>query len=168
LGAAHASFLIGIIIVAGGLLGALLGGPLADWLTRWHPGGRVLAVAVGFLLALPCFIAMLLTTHLIVFCVAAGMTVLALNLPAGPLTAVPQDVTPPGLRATVVAVTMLFSHLLGDVWAPTAVGALATARHEHVGPALLIVGIPTLIAGCIVAVVGARVYARNLRETPED
>jgi MFS family permease len=168
LGAAHASFMTGLIVVAGGVLGALLGGPLSDWLTRWNPGGRVLAAGCGFLLAAPCYVAMLLTTRLPVFILAGVLAVLALNLPVGPLTAIPQDVSPPRLRATAVAVTLLLSHLLGDVWAPTAVGSLATALHEHAGPALLIVGIPALVVGVIIASAGARLYVRNLRETPEE
>lgn len=166
LGAAHASFLTGIIVVVGGVAGALLGGPLADLLDRWHRGGRVLAVGAGFLLALPCYATMLLTTRLPVFAFAGILAVLALNLPTGPLTAVPQDVAPPGLRATVVAVTMLLSHLLGDVWSPTAVGSLATSLHEHASPALLIVGIPALGVGVLVALVGAQVYVHNVRAAP--
>ena len=167
MGAMHASFLTGIIIVVGGVVGALLGGPLADLLTRWNPGGRVLAAGVGFLLALPCYAAMLLTTRLSVFILAGTLAVLALNLPTGPLTAVPQDVSPPGLRSTAVAVTLLLSHMLGDVWSPTVVGSLATTLHERSGPALLIVGIPALIVGALIAFAGARIYARNLREEPE-
>ena len=167
LGAAHASFLTGIIIVVGGVAGALLGGPLSDLLTRWNPGGRVLAAGVGFLVALPCYVAMLLTTQLSVFVLAGTLAVLALNLPTGPLTAVPQDVAPPGLRATAVAVTLLLSHMLGDVWSPTVVGSLATTLHERAGPALLIVGVPALVVGVIVAIVGAPIYARNLRTAPE-
>jgi len=168
LGAAHASFLTGIIVVIGGVAGALLGGPLADMLTRWNRGGRVLAVGVGFLIALPCYVAMLLTTHLLVFVLAGTLAVLALNLPTGPLTAVPQDVAPRGLRATAVAVTMLLSHMLGDVWSPTVVGSLATTLHERAGPALLIVGVPALAVGVIISIAGAQIYTRNLREAPED
>ncbi len=168
LGAAHASFLTGIIIVVGGVAGALLGGPLADWLDRWYRGGRVLAVGVGFLLALPCYATMLLTTRLPIFALAGILAVLALNLPTGPLTAVPQDVAPPGLRATVVAVTMLLSHLLGDVWSPTAVGSLATSLHERASPALLIVGIPALMLGVFVAIAGSQLYVRNMRAALEE
>jgi MFS family permease len=168
LGAAHAAFLTGFIVVVGGLAGTLLGGRLADWLSRWHAGGRVLAVAVGLLIALPCYATMLLTHHLIVFAIFGALAVLALNLPAGPLTAIPQDVAPPGLRATVVAVTMLFSHLLGDVWSPAAVGALATALDERASLALLIVGAPALALGVVIAFIGAGRYARTLRARPEN
>ena len=166
--AAHASFLTGLIIVGGGLIGALLGGPLADRMRAWFSGARVLAAGVGLLLALPCFAAMLLTTNLPVFCILGVLAVLTLNLPAGPLTAIPQDVAPRRLRATVVAVTMVMSHVLGDVWSPAVVGALSTALGERAGLALLIVGAPALAVGVLIALAGARIYARNLTQTPDD
>jgi hypothetical protein len=56
---------------------------------------------------------------------------------------------------------MLFSHLLGDIWASTAVGALSTALHERIGLALLLVGLPALALGCALSLVGARMYARG-------
>jgi MFS family permease len=165
---AHASLVTGGIVVVGGVIGALLGGPLADWLRRWFPGARVLAAGVGLALALPCFVTMLLTTYLPLFCLAGTLTTLALNLPTGPLTAIPQDVAPRHLRASVVAVTMVVSHLLGDVWSPTAVGALSSALHERPGPALLWVGVPALLLGIVIALAGARVYARNVAHAPDD
>jgi MFS family permease len=163
LNASQASYLIGAIIVIGGLAGTLLGGQLADRLTRWHAGGRALAVAIGLLIALPCYSAMLLTHNLLAFSVLGLLSVLALNLPAGPLTAIPQDVAAPGLRATVVAVTMLLSHLLGDVWSPAAVGALATALGERANLALLIIGAPALAIGVVFALIGAKRYAHALQ-----
>ncbi|HEX9036663.1 MAG TPA: MFS transporter [Ktedonobacterales bacterium] len=168
LSAAHASLLTGLIVVVGGVTGALLGGHLADWLRRWHPGARVLAPGAGMLVAMPFLFVMLLTTRLPIFCVAGTLTVLALNLTTGPLTAIPQDVAPPHLRASVVAVTMVISHLLGDVWSPTVVGVVATALHERAGPALLIVGGPALALGVAVAIVGAGIYARNLSVAARD
>jgi MFS transporter, Spinster family, sphingosine-1-phosphate transporter len=166
--AAHAAFLTGLIIVGGGLIGTLLGGPLADWMRGWFSGARVLAAGVGLLVALPCFAAMLLTTRLPIFCVMGVLAVMALNLPAGPLTAIPQDVAPQRLRATVVAVAMVMSHLLGDVWSPAVVGALSTKLGEHLGPALLVVGAPALALGALIALIGARIYARNLADAPDD
>lgn len=167
LGMTHTSFLTGLIIVAGGLSGVLLGGPLADWLGRWSGGARILAVGVGLLVALPCYTVMLLTSNLIVFVVAGILAVLALNLPVGPLTAAQQDVAPPAIRATVVAVILTISHLLGDIWSQVAVGAVASALHERAGIALLIFGGPALALGAIIAFAGARVYARNVRERGE-
>ncbi len=161
LSAAHASFALGLTLVLGGFLGAILGGALSDWLNRWVPGGRVLAITVGFALAIPCYILMLLTASLPIFLLASALTTLTLNLPSAALTATPQDVAPPHLRATAIAVTMLLAHLLGDIWASWAVGKLATALHEQLALALLLIGGPALALGLIVSLFGARVYAQR-------
>lgn len=161
LSAAHASFALGVALVAGGFLGAVLGGALSDRLNRRLRGGRVLAVTVGFAGAIPCFLVMLLTSSLPVFLIASALTTLALNLPGAALTATPQDVAPPYLWATALAVTMLLSHLLGDIWAAWAVGALSTALHDRLAPALLLVGLPSLALGCALSLFGSRVYARH-------
>jgi sugar phosphate permease len=159
LGSAETSLLAGAMIVLGGLCGVLLGGNLSDWLSPRARGGRILAAAVGFGLALPCYALMLLTDRLPVFVLAGTLAVLALNIQAGPLTAAVQDATPAALRASAVAVTFVCSHLLGDVWASSAVGSLSTRLHEHSGQALLIVGVPALVVATLLAVGGAGYYA---------
>lgn len=160
LGAAHASFMLGLPLVIGGFLGAILGGQLSDWLNRRLPGGRVVAITIGFALAIPCYCAMLLTGSLPLFLITVTLTTFTLNLPNAALTTIPPDVTIPALRATALAVTMLLSHLLGDIWASWAVGKLSTALGERLAPAMLLVGLPALALGCVVSVFGARVYAR--------
>lgn len=162
---AAADLLTGGVLVVGGLTGVLLGGNLADWLTPRVRGGRMMAAGLGFCLALPCYTTMLLTHSLPVFVIAGTLAVLALNIQAGPLTAAVQDATPPTLRATAVAMTLLLSHVLGDVWAPTVVGAISTSLHERSGMALLIVGAPMLAAAAAVGLLGARTYAREV--TPD-
>src|SRR5262249_34623093 len=122
------------------------------------PSGRVLAATVGYALALPCFVVMLLTHVLPIFIVAATLAVFALSMPAGPLTASGQDVTPERLRATAVALILLLSHILGDVWSPGAVGIISTRLAEHTAVALLVVGTPALILAVAASVFGARFY----------
>jgi len=84
-------------------------------------------------------------------------------LPVGPVLACAQDVTPEALRASALALTLLFGHLLGDVWSPTAVGAVSTALGEHVATSLLIFGVPALLLATTVGFFGARVYASEIR-----
>ncbi|MGZ3600160.1 MAG: MFS transporter [Ktedonobacterales bacterium] len=167
LDATHESLLMGVIVVIGGLAGVLLGGSLADWLARRLRGGRVLAAGIGFGVALPCYALMLFSRSLPVFVVAATLTVLALNLQAGPLTAAVQDATPKALRATAVAVTLLLSHMLGDVWSPWVVGSISTALHERTGVALAIVGLPTLALATVVGILGTRFYAAEVKTQPD-
>ena len=160
--AGPAALLIGVVVIVGGISGQFLGGTLADLLDRRFTGGRVLAAGIGFLGGLPFYVLMLVSHALLPFAVFGTFAVLALTLPAGPLVAAAQDATPPQMRATAVALIMLLSHVLGDVWSPTAVGSISTALHEHTGAALLIVGVPTLALGGIIGVWGAALYGRDL------
>lgn len=157
------SLIAGIIIIAGGVSGMLLGGYVADRLSDRFPGGRVLAVTVGFGLALPCWAIFLTTQSLPVLVIFGILAVLGINIPLGPLTAALQDATPPALRATAFAVALTLSHLLGDAWAPGAVGSLSTNLGEQANLALLIVGTPSLAIAALAGYFGARFYASDVR-----
>jgi MFS family permease len=158
---AQVSLVSGVMLVVGGLSGMLAGGHVADWLGRRFGGSRVLTAAVGCGLALPCYVIALLVHNLPLFMIFGTIAIFAFNLQAGPLTAAIQDATPPVLRSTAVAVTLLLAHLFGDIWAPTVVGAISTALHEQSGLALLVVGVPVLVASVVVAFFGARIYAAD-------
>jgi MFS family permease len=162
LGPGQAALISGLVIVLGGLAGTLFGGYLADWLSPRVPGGRILAIGLGFAAALPCYVVALLTHALPVFLVAATLAVVALTIQVGPLGAIVQDATPAHLRASAVAVSLVLAHLLGDAWAATAVGAISTALGERTNLGLLIVGVPALVVGMAVALLGARVYLADL------
>ncbi|HEU4783468.1 MAG TPA: MFS transporter [Ktedonobacterales bacterium] len=149
----------GAIIVVGGVSGILLGGVLADKMSARFRGGRVLAVSLGFGLAIPFYALALLTSSLPVFILFGIIAVMALNLPVGPLVAALTDATPPLLRATAFAVALSLAHLFGDVWAPYLVGGISTGLHEHANLALLIVGLPCLAIAAIAAFFGARIYS---------
>ena len=152
----------GAIIVVGGVSGILLGGVLADKMSARFRGGRVLAVSLGFALAIPFYALALLTSSLPVFILFGIIAVMALNLPVGPLVAALTDATPPLLRATAFAVALSLAHLLGDVWAPYLVGGISTGLHEHANLALLIVGLPCLAIAAIAAFFGARIYSSDV------
>lgn len=162
LDAVTAPILTGIIVVVGGLAGSLLGGYVADWFGRRFRGGRMLASTFGFGLALPAFVIMLVSHSIPVFLIAGLVTVFGLTMSPGPLTASAQDVTPPALRATAIAVALTLSHLLGDVWAPGVIGAISTKLGERSDLALLIIGTPALALATLAGIAGARIYARDL------
>ena len=152
----------GVIIVAGGVSGLLLGGALADKMSARFRGGRVLAASLGFGLAIPFYVLALLTSSFPLFVITAIIAVMALNIPVGPLVASLTDATPPLLRATAFAVALSLAHLLGDVWAPSLVGGISTALGEHANLAMLIVGLPCLAVACVAAYFGARLYSRDV------
>ena len=159
----------GAVIVLAGGAGTLLGGYMADMLNRRYPGARVLVCGIGFLLGAPSF-AIAISYHSIgIFTVFFVLTTLLLSIYNGPSTAATQDVVPSVLRASAVAVSLLIAHLLGDAFAPTLVGVLATqfdpthGTHfvnsmagQDLSHALLITCTPALVIAGLVGLLGAR------------
>jgi MFS transporter, Spinster family, sphingosine-1-phosphate transporter len=162
------ALVIGAVGVVGGLAGVLLGGNVSDWLGKRFEGSRVLIGAFGSAIALPALLLALLTQSLPLFILFATIGIAALYLQVGPLTAAVQDATPPLLRSSAIAVTLLLSHLLGDIWATTGVGWISDKLGGRPGAALLIVGIPALVLSIIVSWVGARYYAAEARERAQE
>jgi MFS family permease len=160
------ALLAGGVLVPAGVLGALLGGTLANALSRRYASGRMLAVGIGFACAVPFFIAGLMAQNLIVLLVLSFFAVLFMNVFNGPINAAVQDVIMGPLRATAAAVIMTLAHLLGDVSSPTLVGTLAGHLAKHnVAHALAILGAPALALAALVALWGAPIYARELRHS---
>jgi len=169
LGSGQAGLFSGAVIVLAGLVGTVLGGYMADWLNRRHQGARVLVCGIGFLLSAPSF-ALAVTTHnFLVFSIFFIITTILLTLYTGPSTAATQDVVPAILRASAVAVSLFIAHLLGDAFAPTLVGVLASAfdpthgQHfahnvggQDLARALLFTCTPALLIAGLVGIFGAR------------
>src|SRR5207248_6734497 len=142
---------------------------LADALNRRYPGARVLVCGIGFLLGAPSFVLAITIHNFTVFSIFFSLTVLLLSIYNGPSTAATQDVVPSYLRASAVALSLLFAHMLGDAFAPTLVGVLATnfdpthGQHfaqsvagQDLTTALLITCTPALIIAGLVGIFGAR------------
>jgi MFS family permease len=148
----QASLVSGSVIVVGGMTGYLLGGRVADWLTSHHfHGARPLTICLGAAVAAPCYIIMVLVHSMPIFLIFGTLAVIAMTIPVGPLNAIIQDTVPNGLRASSVAIVTVAGHVLGDAWAPTAVGRVSTALGEHTGIGLVCIGAPALVIAALVA-----------------
>ncbi len=161
------ALLTGGLLIPAGVGGALLGGWLADRLGRRWKSARILVVAISFGGAAPFLIIGLLSRNLAILLPLAFIGTAFLNMYNGPLNAAIQDVVPPALRASALAVIMTIAHLVGDVSSPTIVGALAGRLAGHdVARALAILGGPALILGTLVALWSARLYTREAPDIP--
>jgi MFS transporter, Spinster family, sphingosine-1-phosphate transporter len=169
LSSGQAGIFSGAVIVLAGLVGTVLGGYMADWLNRRHQGARVLVCGIGFLLSAPSFVVAITTHNFLIFSVFFIITTILLTLYTGPSTAATQDVVPAILRASAIAVSLFFAHLLGDAFAPTLVGFLASAfdpthgQHfahnvggQDLARALLFTCAPALLIAGLVGIFGAR------------
>jgi MFS family permease len=161
-----AGLISGGVLVGSGLVGTLTGGWLADYLQRRRPEGRLLTATLGFLVGAPMtFIALFIHSlpgFVTVFIIAA----IALNFCTGPLNAVIQDIIPPGLRATAVAVALLLAHLLGDAAAPSIIGFIA--EKETLAFALITTGPTFIFLAGLVCLIGLRTVGRDMRRMQMD
>jgi MFS family permease len=165
----------GAIIVIAGAIGTVFGGYLADWLNRRHAGSRILVCGIGFLLSVPTFIVSMLIHDRIIFTIFFVLTVLLVTIYSGPSTAATQDVAPSVLRSSAVGVSLLLAHLLGDAFAPTLVGWIATVldpsggKHlaegtagQELSIALLVTCAPALLIAGLIGIFGARWMAGDV------
>ena len=159
----------GGIIVAGGMVGMILGGYVADRLSRRYPGARVLVCGIAFLVSAPTFALAVAYHNIIIFTTFFVVTALMLAMYTGPSMAATQDVVPSELRASAVALSLLIAHLLGDTFSPALVGFLATSfdpthglhfknsvAGQELSLAILITCAPALLLAGLIGLFGSR------------
>jgi MFS family permease len=154
-----AGLLSGGVLVAGGLIGTLLGGWLADRRLKAHPAAHLEVGIAGFLIG-AVFITIALIAPLNigpvpVFIPAFLITVIALYLHSGPFTAVSQNVVSPALRASCVTMLLFVSHVFGDSHSTFDVGWISDHVH-NLQLALLITSPTLLVVAAIIAWTGLR------------
>ncbi len=123
----HANLLFGIIIVVDGILAALAGGCLGDYLLKRLKSSYYLVSAASMLLGIPVMIVALFSKGpLMIPAIAAAAFFLLLN--TAPLNAAVINSVGAHIRATAIAVNIFIIHILGDVPSPTMMGWVADRR----------------------------------------
>jgi len=125
---AQANFIFGIIIVVDGIVAALAGGWLGDYLLPRMKGSYYLVSAVSMALGVPVMIVALFAKgRAMVPAIAVAAFFLLLN--TSPLNAAVINSVGAHIRATAIAVNIFLIHILGDVPSPTMMGWVAD-RHS--------------------------------------
>ncbi len=131
-GLAQAGVSLGVIGLISLVGGVLAGGGVADWLHKRYAYGRVLAVAIGFIVAAPFVVWALYAeskeTVLIAFFIAGFF----MSWYHGPVTAIIHDMMPRRAHATSVGVYMFVTQLVG-AFGPQLVGQISDARDLRAG-----------------------------------
>ena len=126
----HANYVFGLVLIVAGFLGTAVGGSWADRLTRGKSGddavrGHLRICGVSGLLGAPfafgCLLAPTDTGFFALIFVASTF----LFLSTSPINAAILQSVPVNLRASAMAVSIFAIHLLGDLWSPPLVGAIA-------------------------------------------
>ena len=122
-----ANFAFGIIIVIDGILAALAGGWLGDYLLPRMKSSYYFVSALSMLLGIPVMIVALFSRGSIML-PAIGVAAFFLLLNTAPLNAAVINSVDAHIRATALAVNIFIIHILGDVPSPTLMGWVADKR----------------------------------------
>jgi len=148
------------------IVGASVGGVLADKWQAVNPRARMLLNGSSDLLAAVCAITALLLdvdgAGYLLLC--AWMVMAMLGMPA--LSAVTQDVADPALKALSYGVGIFLSYVLGGAWGPVAVGAISDTLGggaEGLRTALIIVCLAGF-AAAFVNWLGSRSYPADMEK----
>jgi len=151
------------LIMFFGLVGAPLGGYLADlWYRRhkaarmWFPAISSATSAVILFVSLNFFRGDLQFASFLLL----GVSFMAF-IPA--TSAVTQDVVHPGLRATSFSMCVITQHVFGSMMGPLVVGMISDAY--GIEKALLALPLSQIVA-CVIFLVGAPYYTRDLERIP--
>jgi hypothetical protein len=160
-----------VVLVAGGLIGTLAGGWIADRRALKNPAGHLEVGIAGFLLG-AVFITIALVAPLNigpvpVFIPAFLLAVVCLYLYSGPFTALAQNVVSPGLRASAVTTLLFVAHVFGDSHSTFDVGLLSE-RLGSIQLALLITSPTLLIVAAIVAATGLRTVRSDIEKMEQE
>ena len=163
---ASASFIMGAITVAGGLLGTVVGGALAQRWSQSNPAALYLVPAwsalLAFFPALVCFFGPRLFHTAALTVPSLALAIFLIFLGSGPVNAATVNAVQPGVRATALAGQLLAIHALGDACSPTLIGAISDRSNlaDGLGSTLI-----ALLVGAAIFFLGAR-YARSFSPEP--
>lgn len=157
-----AGLLIGLIGIMA-IVGALLGGFLADWWQKRNPRGRMILAASAISLASVFLILGFILEFKglglamgILFGVFAVMSVPALG-------AVTQDVVSPAQKSSVWGMAILAQYVLGGGWGPVIVGAIS----DHLGGGAAGLKVALIISSCGGLVAGLFYWLSSRHYAPD-
>jgi MFS family permease len=140
----RANEVFGSLTVAAGLLGTLAGGFLGDYLLRYTKNAYLWLSGLCMLAGAPITVLALAAREPTIFLPAFFFAEFFLFLNTGPLNAVLVGCVPAEVRATAMAVNILFIHAFGDALSPPLIGVLSDHfglfRAALIAPAMMLAG----------------------------
>lgn len=108
-----------------GTAGVLIGGILADWVSKGNPVRAFRVMAVSSLLVLPAGLLVLFAQSQVALFAALGATIFLITSVSGPTFAMVQNLSPIPLRGFSSAMLGLIAIVLGNAFGPFVAGALS-------------------------------------------
>lgn len=167
LSVSEVGFRYGMTVALGGIPGSILGGLLANYLTRRDIRWLVWFPAAMYLIALPLGLSMLLVRSANVALALNGAYAFAIFTTNGALWAACFVHVPTLMRATTSAITLLVAGVTGLALGPALVGGISGALSVRGGGHSLqisLVLVELLIVGVILPLLAAAPYLRREHE----
>jgi MFS family permease len=152
------------------IVGAPLGGFLADFWQRKNPRGRMYVPAVAYLIAGILLVVVVLTefsTLGIAFAVIYGIAA-AMAMPA--IAAISQDVVPVAHKGLSMGLAVFAQYMLGGAWGPYVVGIISDelgGGAHGLGMAVMLCGAFGLVAGFLF-LIASRTYVEDLKKVKDE
>jgi len=141
----EASVSLALITLLSLVLGVLVGGYVADRLHRSFASGRIIAVAVAFLLATPFLLLAIQSEEKSVVLFGLSIACFFMSWYHGPVTAVLHDMMPRRAHATSVGVYMFATQLLGGL-GPHIIGRISDLHDLQLG---LQIAVAVMVCGAL-------------------
>jgi MFS family permease len=141
----EASLSLAIIGLSSAVLGVLTGGYVADQLQRKFCFGRILAVAIAFLVAAPFLLLAIQTEEKATVLLGLFIAGFFMSWYHGPVTAVLHDMMPRRAHATSVGVYMFATQLIGGL-GPHIIGKISDVHDMQLG---LQIAVAVLVCGAL-------------------
>ncbi|HTT33690.1 MAG TPA: MFS transporter [Methylomirabilota bacterium] len=141
----EASVSLALITLLSLVLGVLVGGYVADRLHRSFASGRIIAVAVAFLLATPFLLLAIQSEEKPVVLFGLSVACFFMSWYHGPVTAVLHDMMPRRAHATSVGVYMFATQLLGGL-GPQVIGRISDMHDLQLG---LQIAVAVMVCGAL-------------------
>lgn len=143
---------------AGGFLGVIIGGRIADWLRERNPGGRILVILFGVLAPVLPLIFAFTTENITLYYFLNFLISLFASSALGAAAATTQDLVLPRMRGTATATFLLATTLVGLALGPYMAGQVSTMTGN------LSIGILSML---IAAPIGTVLLILAYRTVPE-
>lgn len=154
---AQLGWLLGAPAAAGGFIGVLSGGRLADYLQQRRADGRLLVVLMGVLGPVPLVLIGYGSGNLTVFLVCSLLLQIVTSSALSAAAAASQALVPPQMRGTATAIFFLGTTLIGLAFGPFTAGYVSEATGDL---ALGVMGNLAIVPLALAAlIVGMRSYA---------
>lgn len=157
---AEANLWIGPMTVLSGIIGTLSGGWLADRWQQRTPGAYFLLAGVGMLLAAPCALVAFIAPAPAIYLPAMFLAECGIFLNTGPCNTILVNVVHPAMRSTAFALNIFLVHILGDIWSPMLIGAIADATGGNLTAGMLLT-VVAIGGGGLCFLRGARTLAAD-------